>query len=234
MKRFIFLTFACLVGILILTPGSQAGSCKSVSNHVVSPFVTQPFVAQNVVSGYNTGYGYDNVVLQPYAIPVVILPQTFYSVLPELGYARINQELVAKAAEDGTRKALQELLLRGAPTNPDLNIPDVPYKENVKSKNDSTLESKVKNTFQDMVTNKCLKCHDKGSELDLSDINALDRSARLEIVYRIMTDDPKLKMPKGGVTVSTAELDSAHAFVLGASKTKVSDKVNTEIPKAKE
>lgn len=154
---------------------------------------------------------YNQQIVAPYAIPVAIVPNTFYQVLPELAYARINQEIADTAAEKAAKRAVQEFIQQLKLPAP--GQPEQP-KESLKNPKDAEVFSKVSG----MVKEKCVRCHGKGTDLDLTDINKLDRNQRLEMVHRIMTDDPNLKMPKGNGSVSSAELDATHLFVMAAPK----------------
>ena len=216
MRLFYLLPFI-LIGVLLAVPSAEGGCQK-----VYSGYSHNQAVYSYPVSN---GFHYDNqVVVQPYAIPVVIVPNTFYQVLPELAYARVNQELADAAAEKAARKAVLEILnllpKPPATTNPTDVSPTIPYSKKDEDKNLSLV--------QKMVDSKCLKCHGKGEAFDLSDLSKLTRNQKLEMVYRIMTDDTKLKMPKGPGTVTPEELNAAHTFV-GTGK----NSVVTEVPEKK-
>ncbi len=217
MKYLTSILFAGLITLFFSIPSSEAG-CHSVSSYAYTPqYVAPQAVVSNAFLVQNQGYyNNQNIVLQPFAIPVAIVPQTFYSVLPDLAHARVNQELVDSAADKAAKKVFVDTVaaLRGAPQ-------ENPRKDGVEDptkliKEDEKNLSNI-NTFKTMLVNKCIKCHGKGAEFNFTDYTKLDELTRLKIVFRIMTDDPKLKMPRDG-NVSAKELDAAHAVVLLASK----------------
>lgn len=204
--------FAGLVGLLIATPTANADGCRFARG---SNYQSYGYHANFV----NYNYGYHDTVLVPYAVPVTIVPYTYFAVAPELAYARINQELADQAA----RKAVAELLKgQGAPSDstPAASPPAPPTPPSPSSNPQTGNPSgdQVLSKVKAHVQNSCIKCHGKDNDFSLADVESLSREKRLEVVYRIMTDDPKIKMPKTGTPATAEELNAWHAFVNRAPK----------------
>lgn len=200
--RFLTASLSALLGaVLLAVPTASADSCRFVHGYSYRAAPVH----------YDYAQAYHDTVLVPYAVPVTIVPYTYFAVAPELAYARINQELADQAA----RKALADYIKnQPAPAAPTAVIPPAaapPVPPAVEKKAPEGLAARV----QAHANTSCVKCHgpQSGHAPDLTDVNKLDEETRLKILYRVMTDDPKLKMPKTGEPVTPEQLNDWHAFV---------------------
>jgi mono/diheme cytochrome c family protein len=165
-----------------------------------------------------------NSQVYPFAIPVAIIPSTFYQVAPELAVAAIVQAASDQAAlktkalgtadvEAAVKKALLELFQQTPGAQPKVPpIPPIPPAAGQVSAPTPGVNALL--SAQKVVNAKCTQCHRPGDQFpDLTDLSKVDEKVRDRMVLRAMTDGDK-KMPPKGPNISGEELEALHAFAL--------------------
>lgn len=139
MKKLVTAAFAGLVGLLIAVPSASADNCHTGRSYAVyqqQAVYQAPYAAQQ---SYVQGYGYTQAV--PYAVPYVVIPDTFYRVDSATAYARIAEAAAEAAAQRVSGQQGQQMLAlfqdflkqqaaiqNGQRTIPPAVIPDPPQK----------------------------------------------------------------------------------------------------------
>lgn len=204
-----------LAGLLIAVPTpASAGNCHvGVGRGVV---YQQAYVQQYAAPAYAQNYSYSQVV--PYAVPTVVLPDTFYRVDSALAYARIAEAAAEAAAGKVANQNSQQLLalfqdflrqqaqLQVAPRIPPADrppdVPDPPQKGQLPpvpqppGKDHPAPPGKNTNQTPAMAVNEffvhnCVACHKPNTKrLDLTGDSAkLTKAQLLDVYYRITAPD---------------------------------------------
>jgi mono/diheme cytochrome c family protein len=198
---------------------SAFGQCRTVRQ--------QSFVQQQYATPYYSNYQ----IVQPVAVQTFLIPNTYYSVEPDLAAARIQQQIADDAAERALAKMLN-LLKQQQPQQPGgLAQPQA----NVPGEHPSSLTTKVQAT----VNAQCVKCHQPGgsrSETDLRDITKVTgETASMMFLLCGLEEGNKGFMPKGGHFVGQQAFDDiGHWAYEVTSKTKKFQAIPPSVPNVKE
>lgn len=213
---FTYLVPAGLLATLLAVP-SRAGDCHAVRS-------TGVYAGSYVGATYAPTYSHE---VYPYAIPVAIIPSQFYSVAPELAVAAIVQAASdaaaqkAKSSPNELEAAVEKALLKFLQGQKPPAIPagnDPPLGPPVEKPAPKGGQASAAAAVQKVANARCVQCHRAGDQApDLTDVSKLDEKTRMRMLSRVMTDDPKVKMPKGKEGVAPDELEAFHAFALEAS-----------------
>jgi mono/diheme cytochrome c family protein len=143
-------------------------------------------------------------IVQPVAVATFLVPNTYYSVQPDLAAARIQQQIADDAAERALGKMLQ--LLKQQQPVPGA-IPPAAGQGALAAPHDhaTSLATKV----QAVVAAHCIACHGAGNKngIDLTDVSRLDDRQAMAVHLRTSLDpvDPGY-MPKNKAGEKTPAL----------------------------
>lgn len=221
-RRLTVCAFGALTGLLISVPTpASADNCRVNigRGYVQQSYVQQAYVAPTYQAQYQQTY-YQQAV--PYAVPYVVLPDTFYRVDSALAYARIAEAAAEAAVNRQATTQNQQLLAlfqdflkqqqaiqqgqKIPPANqppPDVPVPQkgelpaVPAPPAPPGKAPGTNQTPAMAVNEFLVHN-CASCHKPNAKrLDLTgDSASLTKAQLLDVYYRMTApDDDKDVMP---------------------------------------
>jgi len=210
--------YLALLCCLVAALPAGADPCRRVVSYGNS-YYTPSYVAPH----------YDNNVI---AVPVAIIPSTFYAVAPEVVTAR----LIAIASEDAARKAVAEYAAshpvqpvpvpQPQPVPPLASpgsiqapaVPPLPAPPPIPAATKATSGTAALAVAQRMAAENCAICHKPGSTRLQLDFAKLNRSQLAEVHFRLTTGSDKAMPPAGHKAVSEEQLNAVDALLAGATQ----------------
>lgn len=183
-----FLTFAALLA----TAAVSYGQCRSFGRSYASPYV-------NTYS-YTPSYSYEYQIVQPVAVATFLVPNTFYSISPDLAAARVQQQIADEAAKKAVKNLLDQLRQQtGQGPAPAAPGGQPPLTAPAAKGANQPLIARVQAVFNA----KCVSCHGNGSNhgVNLTDVSKLTDVQAMRI-HLLVSLDPKdarfMPKAKGG------------------------------------
>lgn len=199
MRAIMATVYAVLIMTLLAVPSAKADSyfgCRTG--------YCQNSYGTNYSHGcYQNGYGYE--ILRPYAIPVVILPDTFYRVDSGL----VQGRLIQVASEDAANKTAEKFLAMLTQMQQQPQVPHPPAASagatpnaakapaNTGTAPNQQHASAAEAAKAGIGASNCLVCHGGSDQarMNLSDLGKLSSAQLFDVEHRAASEDPEVQMP---------------------------------------